>query len=358
MEDLVSIIIPAFNVEKYINICVADLMKQTHKNIEIIIVDDGSTDNTHMLCDALASQYTNVRVFHQKNMGVSSARNVGTQLAKGDYIIYMDADDFLAHNAISDGLAHIHRYGADLVIAREIMVYPDQVQELELSSKYKNVLLEPEEFDELRKAYLGFVSKRLLDLGEIGDYSGRPCERLIRADVAKNTLFPSEIPLGEDKIWNLRLLSKCRSICVLGDCWYKYIVYSDSAVRAYHGNRREKGELFINTLYKENKEFCEKYKNVFVENIAIMLYCLAYYDLIAKDCPMTNKEKRKFMNETISRIPWKYLWDDKNNKYLSAMHRAMLPLYKTGAWIFPLKAYKFCKQIGIVKYQNGKNRGN
>lgn len=345
MNDLVSIVIPVFNAENYIENCVKDLMEQSHKHIEIILVDDGSTDNTGLLCDSLASSVEIVKCYHQKNMGVSSARNLGTEMATGDFIIYMDADDFLVHNAISNGLSYINRFDVEMVVAREIMLYPGEKLELTPSQENGHEVLESKDFDELRKTYLGFQSEKLQKLGKVGELSGRPCERLIRADIAKDILFPVEVPLGEDKLWNLRLLNKCKKVCVLGDCWYQYMIYPDSAVRCYHGNRREKGAIFIKSLYIENKKFCNEHRAIFLENIAIMLYCIAFYDLNSKDCPMSNREKIQYMAETIKDDPWRILWKGSNSRYLTFVHRAMLLLYKKRLWIIPLKIYKYLKSL-------------
>lgn len=354
MDDLVSIVIPVYNAEQYIERCVQELIQQTHKNIEIILVNDGSTDSTGILCDLLASRLNNVKCLHQKNMGVSAARNRGTQIATGDYIMYMDADDYLVSTAISEGLKYIHKFCVDMVIAREIEINQNQRMDITPLSNSKYTILNSEEFDELRRKYLGFSSLKLDSLAEKGTVSGRPCERLIRAEIAKETEFPSDVPLGEDKLWNLRLLNKCNTVCVLGACWYKYIIYNDSVVRKYHGNRREKGELFIRTLYVENKEFCDTNKNIFLENIAIMLYCVAFYDLVSEKCPMSNKEKKAYIAEMIRKSPWKILWKKPNNKYLSVVHRLMLPLYTTGQWIYPLTIYKKIKTV--LKNQRSKKK--
>ena len=93
MSDLVSIIIPVFNVDKYIGKTIEKLLNQTYLNIEILLIDDGSTDKSGKICDLYAEKYNKIKVFHQKNKGVSSARNLGINNAKGKYIIFVDADD-------------------------------------------------------------------------------------------------------------------------------------------------------------------------------------------------------------------------------------------------------------------------
>lgn len=95
-DILVSIIVPAYNVELYINKCLASITEQTYKNLEIIVVDDGSTDSTGALIDEFAGQDTRIVVIHQPNSGVSIARNNGIESSKGDYLVFVDGDDFLA----------------------------------------------------------------------------------------------------------------------------------------------------------------------------------------------------------------------------------------------------------------------
>ena len=93
MDLLISIIIPAYNIENYIVRCLDSLLNQTYKNLEVIVVDDGSSDNTGKIIDDYASKYENIKVIHKKNAGVSAARNSGIDVANGDYIGFVDGDD-------------------------------------------------------------------------------------------------------------------------------------------------------------------------------------------------------------------------------------------------------------------------
>ena len=95
MSDLVSIIIPVYNAENYIRDCLNSVIKQTYRNIEIILIDDGTLDNSGIICEEYAMKDERIRVIHKKNEGVSTARNVGIGLAKGRYILFVDADDFV-----------------------------------------------------------------------------------------------------------------------------------------------------------------------------------------------------------------------------------------------------------------------
>jgi len=98
-DPLITIIIPVYNAKEYLNFCVDSILRQTYRHIEIILVDDGSTDGSSFLCDEISSKNGIVRVHHQGNLGVSSARNKGIDLAKGDYVTFLDADDWIDSNA-------------------------------------------------------------------------------------------------------------------------------------------------------------------------------------------------------------------------------------------------------------------
>ena len=97
-NDLISVIIPIYNVEKFLSFCIDSIVNQTYKNLEIILVDDGSTDNSGKICDEYALKDNRIKVMHKQNGGVSSARNVGLNIAKGKYIGFVDSDDYVEND--------------------------------------------------------------------------------------------------------------------------------------------------------------------------------------------------------------------------------------------------------------------
>ena len=100
MQPLVSVIIPVYNVEKYLEKCINSVVSQTYKNLEIILVDDGSTDNSGQMCDEFKKKDKRIKVIHKENGGLSDARNVALDVCKGDYITFVDSDDWIPRNAI------------------------------------------------------------------------------------------------------------------------------------------------------------------------------------------------------------------------------------------------------------------
>jgi glycosyltransferase involved in cell wall biosynthesis len=115
---LVSIIIPAYNVEKYIEKCLLSILEQTYTNIEIIVVDDGSTDNTGQLIDNVSQQDSRVRVIHKKNAGVSAARNSGIEISTGDYLVFVDGDDYIAQDYIEYMLSLIENTDSEFCLSK------------------------------------------------------------------------------------------------------------------------------------------------------------------------------------------------------------------------------------------------
>ena len=103
MDILISIIVPVYKVEKYLRRCIDSILAQTYQNIEVLLIDDGSPDNSGEICDEYAERDSRVRVFHKPNGGVSSARNLGLKEAKGQYIGFVDADDRLAVVQLRNG---------------------------------------------------------------------------------------------------------------------------------------------------------------------------------------------------------------------------------------------------------------
>ena len=113
---MVSIIVPIYNVEQYISRCIESILAQTYRDFELILVDDGSPDNCGKICDEYAKQDSRVHVIHQENKGVSAARNAGISLAKGEYIMLVDSDDFITENMLEKMHDCIAESGSDIVI--------------------------------------------------------------------------------------------------------------------------------------------------------------------------------------------------------------------------------------------------
>jgi glycosyltransferase involved in cell wall biosynthesis len=125
---LVSIIIPAYNVEKYIEKCLSSILEQTYTNIEVIIVNDGSIDKTGRIIDSISNQDGRIRVIHKKNAGVSDARNSGIEISTGDYLVFVDGDDYLAQDYVGYMLSLVQKTGADFCLSKCCYTQKDEKQ--------------------------------------------------------------------------------------------------------------------------------------------------------------------------------------------------------------------------------------
>ena len=124
-EPLVSVIVPIYNSGKYLDKCIDSIVNQTYKNLEIILVDDGSTDNAPEICDEWAKKDERIKVIHQENGGVSKARNVGLDNVTGEYISFVDSDDYVVRNYIDFLYYNLHAYGADISMGKQKVTYPN-----------------------------------------------------------------------------------------------------------------------------------------------------------------------------------------------------------------------------------------
>lgn len=124
-EPLISIIVPVYKVEDYLDECVRSILAQTHKNIELILVDDGSPDSSPALCDEWARRDSRVRVIHKQNAGASAARNSALDVAKGDYIGFVDSDDYIAEDMYEVMLSELLKSGKKTSVCSACRVFPD-----------------------------------------------------------------------------------------------------------------------------------------------------------------------------------------------------------------------------------------
>ncbi len=181
--EKISVIIPVYNVEKYVETCIRSIMRQTHTNLEILVVDDGSRDTSLQIVQELAKEDDRIRVFAKENKGVSNARNLGLQEATGDYIAFVDSDDYVDEDCFEVLLNLIHRDQADISTVGFRKVYSDKTQDY----PGRNVLLEK---DEILKHYL---------LGD--DITCYVFGKLFKKDIVKNIYFNEAFTFSEDVIY-------------------------------------------------------------------------------------------------------------------------------------------------------------
>ena len=188
-SHLISVIVPVYNAGKYFDNCVKSILNQTYKNLEIILVDDGSTDESGKHCDEFAAEDNRVKVIHKENGGAASARNVGLDAATGDYIGFVDADDYIDSDMYEIMLGEIIEFNADAARC-------GTVRELENG--------ETEEWGTGNFNIRVVDGKQVLkDVAEgMGIIAVSPCNKLFSADCVKNVRFDTRFKFAEDVLFN------------------------------------------------------------------------------------------------------------------------------------------------------------
>ena len=201
--ELISIIVPIYNTEKYIRRCVNSIMCQTYRNLQIILVDDGSMDHSGMICDELAMQDKRIIVIHKMNGGLSDARNAGLEKAEGDYIGFVDSDDYVEEDMYETLYNEIGKKHADIVSCGYIERFP----EYERTLGCQDVVLNKEE------AYT-FLFKRKLGCS--------CCEKLFKKKLFANLKFKKGIQ-GEDLELLYRLIDRVNRVVCINKAKYHYV---------------------------------------------------------------------------------------------------------------------------------------
>lgn len=180
MEKIVSVIIPVYNVEKYIERCINSVISQTYKNIEIIVVDDGSTDNSSEKVIGLVKKYKNIKFITQKNKGLGGARNTGINNSKGEYLFFLDSDDWIKNNVIEYMLNVAINRNSDIVVAKMNYVFDNK----------KFNYTEPEVLDE--NIILNKIDG-LKSLMSLKEFKFHACGKLFKKDLFDAIRFPEKV---------------------------------------------------------------------------------------------------------------------------------------------------------------------
>ena len=217
--DLVSVIIPVYNVEAYLDRCVASVANQTFQNIEVILIDDGSTDGCAEICDRWCAEDSRVRVLHQSNQGVSAARNAGLQAAAGSWIMQVDSDDYMAPHTVERMLCTAESTAADMVIC-------DFVKGSEERYSFGTT---PGPAAELEDGVS--VIGRIYENAHAALRYGVPWCKLSRKDLYDGIQYPDG-KIFEDIYTTHKLLYRCKTIAVLQDPLFYYFQRPGSIMNA------------------------------------------------------------------------------------------------------------------------------
>lgn len=319
---LVSVIIPVYNVEKYLRKCLDSVINQTYKELEIILVDDGSTDSSGKICDEYAQKDNRIKVIHKSNGGLSDARNVGIEKSNGEYICFIDSDDYIE----LDMFENLYK----ACIEKNVKIAScDKIRELENGKKIIEKRYEESRIITKKEAY----SNILL-------FDPAVCDKMFEKSLFANVRFPKG-KLYEDILTTNKLVEQCDYLYHVAKPFYHYIQRNNSIVHQkfnikkldYIKNAKKLYE-YIMKSYPELKEQCDAYYS--------LVLCTILCDIYG-DRKKFKKEYKEYLNELK-----KYKKIINNNYYITKSKKIMIKLINNNLIYIVI----FIKRIrNIMKYR-------
>ncbi|MCM1234206.1 MAG: glycosyltransferase [Ruminococcus flavefaciens] len=258
---LFSIIVPVYNVEIYLDECIQSLIHQIYKNIEIILIDDGSTDVSGIMCDGYERKDSRIKVIHKDNGGLSSARNAGVAQAKGDYIVFVDSDDYISLDFLELIEQMLLKKPFDMIVADTIN-FMDGNKPKEKKFNNKNINMTPEEA--LESVYY----QKHFDTSAWG--------KVMKAEIVKKHPFVNGI-LYEDFKNIYKFMSECKSILYMPEVKYFYRQRINSIMNSSFDDRK----LILIDIAQENLDFVKgNYPNI--TEAAVRRYVYANFHILGR----------------------------------------------------------------------------
>ena len=316
MEALISVIVPIYNVEKYLERCVNSILNQTYKNIEIILVDDGSPDKCPQICDEYKNMDSRVKVIHKENGGLSDARNYGLSIATGKYVSFVDSDDYIHEETYEKMIKALELQNADIVSCGINHVYDNKIESINIEQKI---------YDDESAIENLIIGKNL---------NQTVWNKIYKKNVIDNILFEKG-KINEDDFWTYKVFSNSKKIITLNDCLYYYVHRESSIMGQGYSIKNLDG---LEARYKQYEFMKDNYPNlVFISKKAAFFYGLFLYQKF-----LVNKSIEKTSFLCIEKYLENLTFSKNEIKNLT---------YKERIWIFLSKKSLFitCKIRNLMK---------
>lgn len=312
---MISIIVPIYKVEKYLDKCVNSIINQTYKDLEIILVDDGSPDNCPKMCDAFAEQDSRIKVVHKQNGGLMSARQAGLREATGEYVGFVDGDDWIEPDMYMNFYKAICDYQPDMAVSE---FYSETGDEIDISNQNlsKPFFTKDEMINEIYPNMLFKVPYY--------NFGINPCcwSKIYKKELLESCLYsiPTEIKIGEDTAFTYPCLIKAQSMAYINKACYHYIDSRDGSMTSSYDADMENTILIPYNILKQ--EF-EASRYGFSNSLDYYLFYLIEF-VIRNEAGYSNKKSRKEIIKTLKKFTC-------NKEVISALkniNSADLPLRK------------------------------
>ena len=280
MNPSISIVVPVFNVEKYLNQCVSSLLEQTLSSIEIILVDDGSCDNSPKMCDEFEKTDSRIRVIHKSNGGLSSARNAGMEYASGEYIMFLDSDDWIEPQTCETLYASAKENDSEVVVCSYVKEFighsvVSHIWDFSFTCDSQKII---------RRLY-GPINEELHNPQDL-DLPVSACMQIILAKVAKEVLFVDTKKIGtEDLLYQIMVYSKVKKYSYVKESFYHYR-RSDygTLTTSYMPTKFERWQNLYDILYSQAEKDttnCDLYKTALGNRIAFSTISLGLNEILS-----------------------------------------------------------------------------
>ncbi len=317
MKELISVIIPAYNIEQYIERCLESVCGQTYSRLEIIVIDDGSSDGTGNIIDELARKDSRIVTIHKENGGVSAARNTGLDIAKGDYIGFVDGDDIIESDMYELLLRNALKYQADISHCGYQMVFPNRVDyyyntgEVRIQNQYEGVY----------------------DLIKADKIEPGLCNKLYKRELVSVHRLDNKIKINEDLLYNYRLFKEAKTSVFEDVSKYYYMVRGNSASTSQiNKNKLEDPLLVLQKMMKqetgETYQLLEKRYAYLLEKVASMKSSKLDDELV-KICRKRRNELRSIIksHELKANYTKKEMFQLKLAAYYPVIYRLLNAMY-------------------------------
>lgn len=252
-KELISIVIPMYNASVYVVDCLNMIGQQTYRNLDIIVVDDGSKDETYNICLKCAKQDKRISVLHQENKGVSAARNIGIRAAKGNYTVFMDCDDYISEQYIEHLYEVLIKNESDLSVCSCLKIYENKEKRFLQEDRYSKILT--------------FTQKEAVeDLLYRRNITGYPFAKLIRTDIVKKIMFQENLAYREDRWFVFQILGECNKIAYSSKILYLYVQQKNSATHKVDMNKYKRD--WYQVTEQILKETLLKYPDIYSAAVA------------------------------------------------------------------------------------------
>ena len=283
-QPLISVIVPVYNAAEYVSDCLESILRQTHDAIEVIVVNDGSTDGSGEICDVIASRDNRVIIIHQANAGVSAARNAGIAASNGEWIGFVDADDCIMPNMYETLLAAAVTYDKAIAICGHMIVHPDSKEQTRRFPALQGGI-EPQ--------------NAMMYLLSFSYYEGYLWNKLFHRSLFETVQLDETVHFNEDLLLCVQLFS-C-GVCYIPDLLYKYCLRDDGAVQSYSEKRQTAliaWHQIIKLLCNSPHKRALRIAKARYSDAALNILLLAFY----------NEQDSKQLRRQMRRAGWRYAW--------------------------------------------------